>query len=156
MNIQTLTDLLDFRERRHLKLIELNKKHLLADNQAKIDEYKKLLADAELVRERKRFNPRTYFKSMNRIKVNDRLQLDLDYLRENFVYAKGKLYAKRLNVICTWKGTTSINVTIDNVIYKASRIVYTLQTGKNIVDTDIGYKDGDYTNYSFDNLYIKG
>ena len=93
---------------------------------------------------------------MNSRKVDNRLQLDLDYLRRNFSYENGKLYAKKLGVICTWQGTTSINVTIDKVIYKASRIVYTLKTGEDIIDSDIGYKDGDYTNYSFDNLYKKG
>ena len=156
MNIQTLTELLEFRESRHLKLIELNKQHLLAENQAKIDEYKVLLADKELIHEINTFNPRTYFKSMNSRKVDNRLQLDLDYLRRNFSYENGKLYAKKLGVICTWKGTTSINVTIDKIIYKASRIVYTLKTGEDIVESDIGYKDGDYTNYSFDNLIKKG
>ena len=156
MNIQTLTELLAFRESRHLKLIELNKQHLLAENQAKIDEYKVLLEDKELIHEINTFNPRTYFKSMNSRKVDNRLQLDLDYLRRNFSYENGKLYAKKLGVICTWKGTTSINVTIDKIIYKASRIVYTLKTGEDIVESDIGYKDGDYTNYSFDNLIKKG
>ena len=156
MNIQTLTELLEFRESRHLKLIELNKQHLLAENQAKIDEYKVLLEDKELIHEINTFNPRTYFKSMNSRKVDNRLQLDLDYLRRNFSYENGKLYAKKLGVICTWKGTTSINVTIDKIIYKASRIVYTLKTGEDIVESDIGYKDGDYTNYSFDNLIKKG
>jgi hypothetical protein len=156
MNIQTLTELIEFRERRHKALIAQNKQHLLAENQAEIDKYTKLLSDAELVRERNEFNPRTYFKSMNSRKVDNRLQLDLDYLRRNFSYENGKLYAKRLGVICTWQGTTSINVTIDKVIYKASRIVYTLKTGEDIIDSDIGYKDGDYTNYSFDNLYKKG
>jgi hypothetical protein len=156
MNIQTLSELLEFRERRHNALIAQNKQHLLSENQEKIDEYKQLLSEKELIIERDNFNPRTYFKSMNSRKVDNRLQLDLDYLHRNFSYENGKLYAKKLGVICTWQGTTSINVTIDKVIYKASRIVYTLKTGEDIVDSDIGYKDGDYTNYSFDNLYKKG
>lgn len=156
MNIKTITELLEFRERRHKALIAQNKQHLLAENQSKIDEYKKLLSDKELQREIDEFNPRTYFKSMNSRKVDNRLHLDLDYLRRNFSYENGKLYAKKLGVICTWQGTTSINVTIDKVIYKASRIVYTLKTGEDIIDSDIGYKDGDYTNYSFDNLIKKG
>ena len=121
MNIQTLTELLEFRERRHNALIAQNKQHLLAENQEKIDEYKKLLSDKELQREIDEFNPRTYFKSMNSRKVDNRLQLDLDYLRRNFSYENGKLYAKRLGVICTWKGTTSMPGCYDPHIQTTSR-----------------------------------
>ena len=49
-----------------------------------------------------------------------------------------------------------MNITIDKVIYKASRIVYAMVTGEDIVDTDINYINGDYTDYSFTNLIKKG
>ena len=48
------------------------------------------------------------------------------------------------------------NITIDKVIYKASRIVYAMTTGEDIEDTDIGYLNGDYNDYSFANLMKKG
>ena len=104
----------------------------------------------------KTYNARTFFTGMKKVKRNNRLILDLKFLTDNFVIENGKLLSKVTRKDATWKGTTSMNITIDKVIYKASRIVYAMVTGEDIVDTDINYINGDYTDYSFTNLIKKG
>ena len=104
----------------------------------------------------KTYNARTFFTGMKKVKRNNRLMLDLKFLKDNFIIEDNKLLSKVTRKSATWVGTTSINITIDKVIYKASRIVYAITTGEDIVDTDINYIDGDYTNYKFSNLIKKG
>ena len=104
----------------------------------------------------KTYNARTFFTGMKKVKRDNRLVLDLKFLTDNFVIENDKLLSKVTKKDATWKGTTSMNITIDKVIYKASRIVYAMVTGEDIVDTDINYINGDYTDYSFTNLIKKG
>ena len=104
----------------------------------------------------KTYNARTFFTGMKKVKRDNRLVLDLKFLTDNFVIENDKLLSKVTKKDATWKGTTSMNITIDKVIYKASRIVYAMVTGDDIVDTDINYINGDYTDYSFANLIKKG
>ena len=114
------------------------------------------IAELESELELKTYNAKTFFTGMKKVKRNKRLMLDIQFLKDNFVIENDKLLSKVTKKDATWKGTTSINVTIDKVIYKASRICYAMTTGEDIVDTDIGYLNNDYNDYSFANLIKKG
>ena len=114
------------------------------------------IAELESELELKTYNAKTYFTGMKKVKRNNRLVLDIQFLKDNFIIEDNKLLSKVTRKSATWVGTTSINITIDKVIYKASRICYAMTTGEDIVDTDIGYLNGDYNDYSFANLMKKG
>lgn len=114
------------------------------------------IAEIEKELELKTYNAKTFFTGMKKVKRNNRLVLDIKFLKDNFIIEDNKLLSKVTRKSATWVGTTSINITIDKVIYKASRIVYAMTTGEDIVDTDIGYLNGDYNDYSFANLMKKG
>ena len=114
------------------------------------------IAEIEKELELKTYNAKTFFTGMKKVKRNNRLELDIKFLKDNFIIEDNKLLSKVTRKSATWVGTTSINITIDKVIYKASRIVYAMTTGEDIVDTDIGYLNGDYNDYSFANLMKKG
>ena len=121
-----------------------------------INNAKVKIAALENELELKTYNARTFFTGMKKVKRNNRLILDIQFLKDNFIIEDNKLLSKVTKKDATWKGTTSMNITIDKVIYKASRICYAMVTGDDIVDTDINYIDGDYTNYKFSNLIKKG
>ena len=114
------------------------------------------IAELELSLTIKTYKAKTFFTGMKKVKKDNRLVLDNNFLTDNFVIENDKLLSKVTRKDATWKGTTSMNITIDKIIYKASRIVYAMVTGEDIVDTDIGYLNGDYTDYSFTNLMKKG
>ena len=50
------------------------------------------------------------FTGMKKVKRNNRLVLDIQFLKDNFIIEDNKLLSKVTRKDATWKGTTSINM----------------------------------------------
>ena len=137
--------------RQHIQILEnlLRRRKQATDSNAARDV--KIL-EAQL--EEAKYEPTTAFTGMPRVKRKGRLALDIDFLRNTFDIVNDVLVCAKTGRDATWKGNSSTFVTIDNTIYQAHRIVYAINTGRDIIEYDIRKKDKDFFNYAFSNLEI--